>query len=349
MARVVAPAAILFIAACTPTSPTPAPAPTMAAAWPPVSVASSGGGELAAGSLLNASVAVIPRGREAPVLVGAGPVPARSEFLVPSGLAYGDDGTLFVVDTGGRGISAVRADGSAQPVPLAAPDGSDVELSYPTGLAVAPDGTLWLSDTTAHRVLRIDPQGRATVAVGAAEGRLEPSFAGDGGPGTEARLAYPGGVALGPDGSLYIADGGNRRVRRLLPDGTIETVAGNGRRRFSGDGGPATEAGIGSPRGVAVDRDGNLYFTAAHRLRRVSRGGTITTVAGMDRRGCAGDGGPATDARLSLPIGVAIGPGGVVYVADHQNHLIRAVTPEGTILTAVAMGDPPSRACLSTP
>lgn len=345
MARLAMPVVLLLLGACT-GQPTMQPAQPRERTWAPASVAASPNGDLAVGSLENASVTVVPRGRRAPVAVVSDRPPGQARFVVPSGLAYADDGTLSLVDTRARTISAVRPDGSTEPIPLEAPDGSQVELSHPTGLAVAADGTLWVADTTAHRVLRIDPNGVATVVAGATEPNPQPSFEGDGGPGTEARLSYPGGLAVGPDGSVYIADTANRRVRRLLPDGTIETVAGNGRRRFSGDGGPATEAGIGSPRAVAVDGEGTLYLTAGHHLRRVSPDGTITTVAGTDVRGCAGDGGPGTDARLSLPVGVAVDAGGVVYVADHQNNLIRAVTPGGTIVTAVALGDPPARSCL---
>ncbi|HEX2032177.1 MAG TPA: SMP-30/gluconolactonase/LRE family protein [Actinomycetota bacterium] len=345
MGRPVLALATFVLATCT-QAPITEPAPSRVTTWPPASVAASPDGALAVGSLHNAAVSVVPPGRDAPVNVTSGAVPGSTRFLLPSGMRYAEDGTLFLVDTAGRGVRAARPGGSVEGVPLAGPDGEELELLYPTGLAVAADGTLWVADTTAHRVVRIDPEGAASVAVGSSEPSPEPSFAGDGGPADEALLAYPGALALGPDESLYIADTGNRRIRRVLPDGTIETVAGNGRRRFAGDGGPATETAIGTPRGMAVDSAGTLYFTAGHRLRSVSSDGTISTVAGTDVRGCAGDGGPAADARLSLPMGVAVGPDDTVYVADHQNHIVRAVTLRGTIVTAVALGDPPSQACL---
>ena len=345
MARLAMPVALLLLGACT-GQPTMQPGQPRGRTWAPASVAVSPNGDLAVGSLENASVTVVPRGRRAPVAVATDRPPVQARFVFPSGLAYADDGTLYVVDTAGRGVWAVGPDGSRTAVRLTGPEGSALKLSHPIGLAAGADGTLWVADTTAHRVLQIDPEGPASVLAGAEEPRPEPAYGGDGGPAAEARLAYPGALALGPDGSLYIADTGNRRIRRVDPDGTIETVAGNGRRRFSGDGGPAVDAGIGTPRGLAIDADGTLYFTAGYRLRRVSPDGTITTEAGTDRRGCAGDGGPAAGARLAYPMGVAVGSDGTLYVADHQNNLIRAVIPGGTIVSAVAFGDPPARSCL---
>ena len=114
----------------------------------------------------------------------------------------------------------------------------------------------------------------------------------------------PQGVAVGPDGSLYIADTVNHRIRRVGPDGIITTVAGTGGRLgFTGDGGPATQARLSIPRGVAVGPDGSLYIAdyGNNRIRRVGADGIITTVAGIGVGGFAGDGGPATQAKLNNP------------------------------------------------
>ena len=167
-------------------------------------------------------------------------------------------------------------------------------------------------------------------------------FRGDGGPATEAEINRPAGIAVGADGIVYIADTGNQRVRKVDRAGTIATIAGNGRAGFSGDGGPAIKASLNEPYGVAVGRDGTVYIADSgnQRIRKVSPKGIITTVAGDgwtriaggDSRGILymggyrGDGNPATEASLSFPADVAVGPEGSVYIADMQNNRIRKVT-----------------------
>ena len=177
-------------------------------------------------------------------------------------------------------------------------------------------------------------------------------FAGDGGPATKASLNGPSAVAVGPDGSLYICDRWNQRIRKVDPRGIITTIAGDGWRkrrgdptldpgRFRGDGGPATEASLSMPLGVAVGADGSLYIADAYnnRIRRVDSKGIIITVAGdgwRDREGMgrlAGDGGPATKASLSYPEAVAVGTDSSLYIVDGLNERIRRVDPKGIITT----------------
>ena len=129
-----------------------------------------------------------------------------------------------------------------------------------------------------------------------------PGYGGDGGPATSARLrlGFLGGLAVDGSGNLFIADTGNHAVRRVSPNGTITTVAGTGLGGFSGDGGPAATAQLANPTGVAVDRAGNLFVSdyGNFRIRKVSRNGIISTVAGNGAPGLSGDGGPATSAQL---------------------------------------------------
>ena len=133
------------------------------------------------------------------------------------------------------------------------------------------------------------------------------NFSGDGGPAAAATLNTPTGVAVLPDGGYLIADAGNGRVRRVFPNGTINTVAGTGNFGFSGDGGPATAADLKAPLGVAVMPDGSFLIADAGqaRVRRVSPAGVITTVAGTGTPGYSGDGGAATAAQLFAPSGVS--------------------------------------------
>ena len=165
-------------------------------------------------------------------------------------------------------------------------------------------------------------------------------FSGDDGLATAASLSSPIDVMLGPDGSLYIADRGNQRVRRVGPDGIITTVAGTGTRGFSGDGGLATAASLNAPSGIALGPDGSLYIAdqSNHRVRRVRPDGIITTVAGTGTQGFSGDGGLATAASLSAPIGVALSPDGSLYIVDTSNQRVRWVGPDGIITTVAGTG-----------
>lgn len=163
-------------------------------------------------------------------------------------------------------------------------------------------------------------------------------FLGDGGPAVRASLTRPSDVAVDPQGNLYIADRNSLRIRRVSPDGMITTVAGNGRASFSGDSGPATQAGLSSPKGIAVDGSGNLYIADHHRIRRVSSKGIITTVAGTGQPGLSGDGGPARQAQLNDPNGLHADAAGNLYIADTYNHRIRKIGPDGKISTVAGSG-----------
>ena len=194
-------------------------------------------------------------------------------------------------------------------------------------------------------------------AISTVAGNGVSDFAGDGGPATQASLNGSFGVAVAPDGSFYIADTINDRIRRVGPDGIISTVAGNGTSGFSGDGGPAQGAALRRPQGVAVAPDGSLYIadTGNARIRRVGPDGIIRTVAGNGTVQFGGDGGPATQAGLGNPVGVAVSPDGGLYIADTGHHRVRRVGPDGIITTVagnggfVGDGVPATQAELKTP
>ena len=168
-------------------------------------------------------------------------------------------------------------------------------------------------------------------------------FSGDGGPAEKAQLNNVYAVARGPDGALYLCDVDNQRIRRVMPDGTIETYAGNGARAYDGDGGPAREAALNEPYEMAWDKGGNLFFVERmnHLVRRVdAKTRVITTVAGNGKAGFAGDGGPAKDAQFNQPHSLAFDATGNLFVCDIVNHRIRRIDMKtGTIATWSGTGE----------
>jgi sugar lactone lactonase YvrE len=213
----------------------------------------------------------------------------------------------------------------------------EASLDTPHGVAVDNRGHVFIADSPNHRVRMVD---LTTGIIRTVAGTGQEGFSGDGGPATAARLNRPRFLIVAPDGSLIIADTANYRVRRVDPAGTITTIAGTGQAGYSGDGGPATAARLDDPRGLALDAAGNLYVSNAEgspvpSVRRIDPAGVITTVAGGRPKGFAGDGGPATEARLNEPRSIAIWRS-TLYIADSMNNRIRAVDLTSGVIRTVA-------------
>ncbi len=167
-------------------------------------------------------------------------------------------------------------------------------------------------------------------------------FSGDGA-ALRTAVDQPFGVELGPDGALYITSVGQHRVLRLdRSTGKLTSIAGNGAKGYSGDGGPATDASLNEPYEVRFDAAGNMYFVEMqnHLVRRIdAASGRISTVAGNGTAGFAGDDGPATKAQFRQPHSIALDDRGMLYVADIGNHRIRRIDLEqGTITTIAGNG-----------
>ena len=187
------------------------------------------------------------------------------------------------------------------------------------------------------------------LAACAAQWRIETfagtgqqGFSGDGGPAVQAKIDNPFGVVRGPDGAIWFCEYTGQRIRRVAADGTISTVAGSGKKGYSGDGGPALEATFNLPHEIRFDAAGDLYVVdmANNAVRKVDlKTKGISTVAGGVGAGYSGDGGPAVKAQLKQPHSIQFGPDGNLYICDIGNHVIRKVDMKaGTISTFAGTG-----------
>jgi len=254
----------------------------------------------------------------------------------PTGVAVDSNGILYIADTLNRRVRQVASTGVIATVAGGGTSLADsvlatkAQLATSIAIAVDPSGILYIADTDNNRVRKVSTGVIATVAGTGTRG-----FSGDNGPATGARLGLPSGIALDPNGNLYIADTDNNRIREVS-NGVITTVAGG--RSSLGDNGPATSAQIVSPTGVAVDSTGDLFIAdfGDSRIRKVSNA-VITTVAGNATPGFAGDNGQATSAELANPYGLAIDAAGNLYIADSSNNVVRKVA-NGLITTVVGNG-----------
>jgi RHS repeat-associated protein len=258
--------------------------------------------------------------------------PLRQVLYLGNGLRRSTTGmtNLVITTSAGSGYHGFTGDGGPA---------TQAGIGSPEGVAVGPDGSLLIADSASghKRIRRVGPDGIITTVAG----NGSPSYSGDGGPATAAGIGTPSGIAVGPDGSFYISAG---LIRRVDPDGIITTVAGKVDPSCLGlsigDGGPATEACLNAS-SVAIGPDGSIYTNENYynRIRRVGPDGIINNVAGKGLpSGFSGDGGPATEATLNRPVGVAVGPDGSLYIADTNNNRIRRVDPDGIITTVAGNG-----------
>jgi len=224
-------------------------------------------------------------------------------------------------------------------------------IGYPESVALDGSGNIYLSDSYSNQVFKVDSTGKATVVAG--NGTV--GYAGDGGPATSAALNGPERVLLDGSGNLFIADTGNFVIREVLAStGNIQTVAGNGKEGYAGDGGPATKAELDDPYGVFVDGSGNIFIADTDNfiIRCVaavagacgistSQAGYIYTVAGTPGTGCTitgqapfcGDGGSATSALTTEPEDVFVDGSGNIFIADTFDSVIRVVNPGSSAVT----------------
>lgn len=230
-------------------------------------------------------------------------------------------------------ITTIAGGGQFQVTGVGSP-ATNVPLGGIGGVATDPQGNVYAVDATNFIVVKIATTGVLTIVAGNGTG----GTGGDGGPATNAPFQGPGALAADASGNLFFADG--FRVRKVTTQGIISTVAGSDKlpnTGYSGEGGPATQASLGRPQGIAVDTRGNLYIADSNRILKVNAQGIISTVAGNGQCCDTTDGVPATSVAVPFPSGVAVDQQGVIYIAQTLTSRIRRVGTDG-IITTIAGG-----------
>ena len=266
---------------------------------------------------------------------GDGGLATQAQLNDPYGIEFDADGNLYIVDRLNYCIRKVAKDGKVSTVAgtggksgYMGDGGPAAQAGFkePNGLCLDHKGKLYIADVADQRVRVLDLE---SGKIDTFAGNGKKVQAGDGGPVKDASLMGPRAVAIGPDGNLYICEREGNAIRRVdVKKGTIERVAGTGKKGYSGDGGAALEATFNGPKELDIDKEGNIYVvdTENQAIRRIdAKSRKISTVAGTGKLGNTGDGGPAVNATLGRPHGVTVGPKGEVYIGDTLSHRIRVV------------------------
>jgi streptogramin lyase len=272
--------------------------------------------------------------------------PATSaELAGPTGLCRGPDGAIYVCDTDNHVIRKITADGTISRVAGTGKSGYSgdggpavqAELNDPYEVRFDKAGNIYFCERLNHAIRRIDGK---TQTISTIAGTGKPGFSGDGGPASKATFKEPHSIQFGPDGSLYICDIGNNRIRRIDgATGIVTTFAGTGQKKPTPEGASIASAPLNGPRAIDFDPQGNLWVAlregnAVYKLDL--KAGTVHRAAGTGKKGNTGNGGPALQATLSGPKGLAVGPDGSVYLADTESHCIRRIDPKTGTIALVA-------------
>jgi DNA-binding beta-propeller fold protein YncE len=268
---------------------------------------------------------------------GDGGPPQMAELMGPTGIQVDGDWSYYITDRSANLVRRVSMSNDGLRTATFAGDRRAVgfeegkaatatRLGSPFQAARHPlTGEVYISCQEGHAIRKVDRQGRITTVAGTGTA----GFAGDGGPARRARLNGPAALAFDRQGNLYVADKLNHRIRRIDGQGHIASFAGTGERGYAGDGGAAALARLNNPDSLLFDEQGNLYFadTNNHAVRRIDAAAPhrIDTVVGTGQRGYSGDGGPARQAQLNLPRGLALSRDGFLYISDSLNRRLRVV------------------------
>jgi len=247
---------------------------------------------------------------------------SSAQFFYPTGIAVDAAGTIYVADALNARIRKITPAGIVSTLAGTTAGFADgaanvAQFRFPTGVALDAAGNIYVADNSNNAIRKVTPNGVVSTLAGTGtQGSAN-------GPGKTATFNQPGGVALDPAGNVYVADLTNNLIRKITPDGMVSTLAGSGVAGFAN--GIGNQAKFWSPYGIAADAAGNVYVGDRdnHRIRMITPSGTVSTVAGSGGSGSTV--GPADIAQFSLPIGVAVGASGIVYVADGFNQQIRTI------------------------
>lgn len=255
-------------------------------------------------------------------------VGSEAKFNNPCGMVVDMDGNLYVSDYSNHTIRKVTPGGIVTTYAGTGQAGADnghrlsATFNHPYGLAIDGDGNLYVGDVGNHRIRKISSDGMVTTLAGMRKGFSDRQ-------GDLAMFDHPYGVAVDKQKNVYVADSYNNRIRRIAPDGSTTTVAGNGNDGFVD--GEGTSAEFYVPIGIVIDRDGNLFVgdEGNSSVRKISRAKQVTTLAGNGRFSFAD--GVGKDAAFNAPGGIAIDKSGNLYVADYLNNCIRKVSQTGDV------------------
>jgi sugar lactone lactonase YvrE len=249
-------------------------------------------------------------------------------FNSPKGVAIRSDGYILVADTSNHAIRTI--DPSREVRTLAGDDPGfadgrmDAARFYkPTGVAIDRQGNLYVADSGNNAIRKVTPDGMTVTLAGGTKGERD-------GAGRQAQFNDPKSVAVDDQGTVYVVDAGNHRLRKITADGTVTTLAGS---TLGFEDGPGGEANFARPEGITIDNAGNILVadTLNHRIRKVTPQGHVTTLAGSGLQGMLD--GPAAKARFNNPADVDMDVTGIVYVADSENNCVRMIRPDGSVGT----------------
>ncbi len=272
--------------------------------------------------------------------VGDGGPAVSAAIYSPYWVAFDSKGNTYITDGGHNSVRKVSLTGIITTVVGTGVSGysgdngpaTAAKIATAVGLAFDPNDNLFICDYYNNRIRRIDTFGIITTVAGNGSA----SFNGDNIAATSAAVSMPHCIALDAAGNMYITEAGSNRVRKVNTTGTITTIAGNGLAGYAGDNGPATNASLEFPYGIALDAAGNVFFADSYYgvVRKIDAAGIITTIAGNTAATSLGDNGPATAANINGVIGIAISADNTMYLSSVDNKLIRKI--EGGIITSFA-------------
>jgi serine/threonine protein kinase, bacterial len=276
---------------------------------------------------------------------GDGGPASEARLKQPAGLVFDKKGNLYIADRNNNRVRKVNTNGIITTIAGNGTGGfsgdggpaTKASLDLPAGMAFDSKGNLYISDRSNNRVRMVDTNGIIKTVAGNGGDQ----YKGDKGPAIKAELNKPFGLAIDKNDNLYIADRGNNRIRKVDTNGIITTVAGDGGFYFIGDNGPAYNASIAGPTGVAVDDEGNLFIADRNnnRVRMVDVNGLIRTIAGTGQRDYNGDGELARETNLYLPFALTMDPNGKLLIVDRSHYTIRRVDIQsGSIETIAGSG-----------